>query len=113
MKELTPEQIAEKKEKKRLYDIEYRSRPEVKERYKINKKKYQIEYYKRPEVKKMRKDYYSRPDIIEREKLYGKEYLGVERSTFIINKTGKIERIWRKVKVQGHVEEILGVLANL
>ncbi len=38
--------------------------------------------------------------------MYGKEYYGTERSTFLINPEGKIEKVWRKVKVPGHVEEI-------
>jgi peroxiredoxin Q/BCP len=40
-------------------------------------------------------------------KNFGKEYMGIERSTFIIDKDGKLVREWRKVKVKGHVEEAL------
>ena len=39
--------------------------------------------------------------------MYGRKYMGVERATFLIGKTGRIERLWRKVKVPGHVDEIL------
>ncbi len=39
--------------------------------------------------------------------LYGKKHWGIERSTFLIDADGKIARIWRKVKVDGHVEEVL------
>lgn len=39
--------------------------------------------------------------------MYGKKYMGIERSTFLIDETGKILKIWRKVKVTGHVEEVL------
>jgi len=39
--------------------------------------------------------------------LYGRKYMGTDRSTFLIDKTGVIRRIWRKVKVPGHVEEVL------
>lgn len=39
-------------------------------------------------------------------KLYGREYHGVERSTFLIGPEGTIRRIWRKVKVKGHVDEV-------
>ena len=39
-------------------------------------------------------------------KMYGREYMGVERSTFIINPDGYIEKEWRKVKVKGHVEAV-------
>ncbi|MEW9052531.1 MAG: thioredoxin-dependent thiol peroxidase [Neobacillus sp.] len=40
-------------------------------------------------------------------KNFGKEYMGIERSTFIINKEGSLVKEWRKVKVKGHVEEAL------
>jgi peroxiredoxin Q/BCP len=40
-------------------------------------------------------------------KNFGKEYMGIERSTFIIGQDGKLVREWRKVKVKGHVEEAL------
>jgi peroxiredoxin Q/BCP len=40
-------------------------------------------------------------------KNYGKEYMGIERSTFIIDKDGKIVKEWRKVQVKGHVENAL------
>ncbi|UAC48865.1 thioredoxin-dependent thiol peroxidase [Bacillus aquiflavi] len=40
-------------------------------------------------------------------KNFGKEYMGIERSTFIIDKNGKLVKEWRKVRVKGHVEEAL------
>jgi thioredoxin-dependent peroxiredoxin len=40
-------------------------------------------------------------------KNFGKEYMGIERSTFIIDKKGNLIKEWRKVKVKGHVEEAL------
>lgn len=40
--------------------------------------------------------------------MYGKKYFGIERSTFLIDEKGIIRHIWRKVKVAGHVEEVLG-----
>lgn len=40
-------------------------------------------------------------------KNFGKEYMGIERTTFVIDKEGKVAKIWRKVKVTGHVEEAL------
>ncbi len=43
-------------------------------------------------------------------KMYGKAYMGVERSTFLIGPDGKILQAWRGVKVPGHAEEVLGVL---
>jgi len=52
-------------------------------------------------------------DVIQVKKMYGKESLGVERSTFIINPEGKVAHIWRKVKVAGHVEQVLETLKAL
>ena len=45
--------------------------------------------------------------------MYGKKYMGVERSTFIVGKKGKIARSWRKVKVPGHVDEVLAAVQEL
>lgn len=45
--------------------------------------------------------------------MYGKKYMGVERSTFLIDATGTIVKAWRKVKVPGHVEEVLAVAKEL
>jgi len=39
--------------------------------------------------------------------MYGRKYMGMERSTFLIGKAGRVERAWRKVKVPGHAEEVL------
>ncbi|GIN88266.1 putative peroxiredoxin YgaF [Heyndrickxia sporothermodurans] len=46
-------------------------------------------------------------DVWKLKKNFGKEYMGIERSTFIINKEGELVKEWRKVKVNGHVEEAL------
>lgn len=46
-------------------------------------------------------------DVIKLKKLYGKEHLGIERSTFLIDVDGKLAREWRGVKVKGHVAEVL------
>ena len=45
--------------------------------------------------------------------MYGRKYMGVERSTFLIDKTGKLARVWRKVKVPGHVAEVLAAVEGL
>ena len=45
--------------------------------------------------------------------MYGKKYMGIERSTFVIDKDLKIISIWRKVKVKGHVEEVYNFIENL
>ncbi len=39
--------------------------------------------------------------------MYGRKYMGIERTTFLIDEDGKIKKIWRKVKVKNHVEEVL------
>lgn len=46
-------------------------------------------------------------DVWQLKKNFGKEYMGIERTTFIIDKEGKVVKEWRKVKVKGHVEEAL------
>ena len=46
-------------------------------------------------------------DVIKLKKLYGKEYMGVDRSTFLIDKNGVLRHEWRGVKVPGHVEAVL------
>ncbi len=45
--------------------------------------------------------------------MYGKKYMGVERSTFLIDAAGKIARSWRKVKVPGHAEAVLAAVDEL
>jgi peroxiredoxin Q/BCP len=45
--------------------------------------------------------------------MYGKKYMGVERSTFLIGKDGKIAKAWRKVSVPGHVDEVLAAARSL
>ena len=46
-------------------------------------------------------------DVIKEKNMYGKKYMGIERSTFLINKEGKLSAEWRKVKVNGHAAEVL------
>jgi peroxiredoxin Q/BCP len=45
--------------------------------------------------------------------MYGRRYMGMERATFLIDEKGVIRRIWRKVKIPGHVEEVLGAVKAL
>ncbi|WP_250658570.1 peroxiredoxin [Alkalimarinus coralli] len=52
-------------------------------------------------------------DVIKLKKLYGKEYMGIERSTFLIDSKGVLRNEWRKVKVKGHVAEVLDAVQNL
>ena len=46
-------------------------------------------------------------DVIKEKSLYGRKYMGVDRSTFIISQDGKILHAWRNVKVKGHVDEVI------
>ena len=46
-------------------------------------------------------------DVIKEKNMYGKKYMGIERSTFLIDKEGKLSAEWRKVKVKGHAAEVL------
>jgi len=46
-------------------------------------------------------------DVIKEKSLYGKKYIGIERSTFLIDEKGVLRQEWRKVKVKGHVDEVL------
>ena len=45
--------------------------------------------------------------------MYGKKYMGIERSTFLISKNNSISKIWRKVRVKGHVDEVISASKNL
>jgi peroxiredoxin Q/BCP len=51
--------------------------------------------------------------VWQKKKLYGREYMGVVRSTFLIDPKGKIAAVWRKVKVNGHVDAVLEKLKEL
>jgi peroxiredoxin Q/BCP len=52
-------------------------------------------------------------DVIQKKKLYGREYMGIERSTFLIDSEGVLRAEWRKVKVPGHVDAVLATLRSL
>ncbi len=52
-------------------------------------------------------------DVIREKSLYGRKYLGIERSTFLIDGKGVLRREWRKVKVPGHAEEVLEATRSL
>lgn len=52
-------------------------------------------------------------DVIQEKSLYGRKYLGIERSTFLLDGTGVLRREWRKVKVPGHAEEVLEAAKSL
>jgi peroxiredoxin Q/BCP len=52
-------------------------------------------------------------DVIKNKNLYGKKVRGIERSTFLVDAEGVLRREWRKVKVDGHVAEVLKAAAEL
>lgn len=52
-------------------------------------------------------------DVIKEKNMYGRKGLGIERSTFLIDAAGKLQREWRKVKVDGHVDEVLEAIREL
>jgi peroxiredoxin Q/BCP len=52
-------------------------------------------------------------DVIKLKKLYGREYMGIDRSTFIINADGDVIESWNNVKVNGHVDEVLSKIQSL
>jgi thioredoxin-dependent peroxiredoxin len=51
--------------------------------------------------------------VWQEKSMYGKKFMGIVRSTFIIDKTGKIRKMYLKVKVKGHVEEVLEIVKGL
>lgn len=58
-------------------------------------------------------DVCERYGVWKEKKMYGKTFMGIERSTFLIDAEGRIARIWRKVKVDGHVAEVLEAVKAL
>lgn len=51
-------------------------------------------------------------DVIKEKTLYGRKFMGVERSTFLIDEKGKLRSEWRQVKVKGHAAEVLDAVKN-
>jgi peroxiredoxin Q/BCP len=49
-------------------------------------------------------------DVYQEKNMYGKKYWGIARSTFVIDRTGRIKAIFRNVKVDGHIDEVLAAL---
>jgi thioredoxin-dependent peroxiredoxin len=52
-------------------------------------------------------------DVIQEKSMYGKKFLGIERSTFLIDDKGVLRHVWRKVKVNGHAAEVLAAVKAL
>jgi thioredoxin-dependent peroxiredoxin len=59
------------------------------------------------------KEVCSKYEVLKEKSMFGKKYIGIDRSTFIIDKKGNIAHIWRGVKVNGHVDEILEKLKEI
>ena len=51
--------------------------------------------------------------VIKEKSMYGRKYMGIERSTFLIDEDGVLRREWRKVKVKGHADEVLEAVRSL
>ncbi len=51
-------------------------------------------------------------EVWREKSMYGRKYMGIERSTFILDEKGNIQKEWRKVKVKGHVDEVINYLKN-
>jgi peroxiredoxin Q/BCP len=64
-----------------------------------------------PLISDAKKELVKKYGVWKEKSLYGKKYMGVERTTFVIDGDGVIRHIFSKVKVDGHVEEVLGLLA--
>jgi thioredoxin-dependent peroxiredoxin len=61
------------------------------------------------EEKKLCKTY----GVLKEKSMFGKKYMGIQRSTFLIDSNGNIAKIWRNVKVKGHVEEVINLIKTI
>ena len=52
-------------------------------------------------------------EVLKMKNMYGKQFMGIERSTFLIDASGTFREIWRKVKVKGHVEAVLAAVQTI
>lgn len=52
-------------------------------------------------------------DVLKQKSMFGKKYLGIDRTTFLIDRLGKIANIWGSVSIKGHVEEVIAALSEL
>jgi peroxiredoxin Q/BCP len=51
--------------------------------------------------------------VLKEKSMFGKKYMGIQRSTFLIDSNGNITKIWRNVKVKGHVEEVINLIKTI
>jgi peroxiredoxin Q/BCP len=59
------------------------------------------------------KDLAKKFDVLKEKSMYGRKYMGIERSTFLIDAKGALRHEWRKVKVKDHAEEVLAAVKTL
>jgi len=74
------------------------------------KKKYQLPFTLASDAES---DVCERYEVWKKKSMYGRTYMGIERSTFLIDDKGVLRGIWRKVKVPGHVAEVLKAVKDL
>lgn len=84
--------------------------PDSVKRHDNFKRKYELDF---PLIADEQQALASAYGIWVQKSLYGRSFMGIERSTFLIDATGRIARIWRKVKVDGHAEEVLAAARDL
>lgn len=72
--------------------------------------KHELNYILLSDVDKVVCELYN---VLKEKTMFGKKSIGIERSTFIINKDGNIAKIFRKVKVDGHVESVVDFISNM
>ncbi|GAA0124034.1 MAG: thioredoxin-dependent thiol peroxidase [Clostridium argentinense] len=72
--------------------------------------KHELNYILLSDVDKVVCELYN---VLKEKTMFGKKSIGIERSTFIINKDGNIAKIFRKVKVDGHIESVIDFISNM
>ena len=73
-------------------------------------KKYELPFLLLSDTEQVVSQYF---DVWKEKSMYGKKYMGVERSTFLIGADGTLLKEWRKVKVDGHVDDVLSAVKSL
>ncbi len=84
--------------------------PDSVESHKKFSDKYELPFSLLSDEKKQVHENYG---VWKEKSMYGRKYMGVERSTFLIDKTGKVRKIFRKVKVADHIKEVMEALMEL
>lgn len=84
--------------------------PDTVARHRMFKEKHNLNVQLAADTEKLAAQAY---DVWVSKSMYGRCYMGVERSTFLVGADGKLVRIWRNVKVPGHVEEVLSAVRSI